>query len=225
MFSKEHQMKNIGVILAGCGYLDGAEIRESVLTLLCIDECGANAEIFAPNINQHHVVNHLNGEEKNEARNVLEESARIARGKIKDLESLEINKLDALILPGGFGVAKNLSNLAFNGPEGEINETLSQILTTALEQKKPIGAICISPAVICLGIGKASPEVTIGNDEGTAGAIKALGGIHQNKTVKEIQIDMKNKIVTTPAYMYDDASISDVAAGISQCVKKVIELS
>ena len=103
-------MKNIGVILSGCGYLDGAEIRESVLTLLAIDECGANAQIFAPNINQHHVVNHINGKRKGETRNVLEESARIARGKIQDLENLDMNKLDALILPGGFGVAKNFKS-------------------------------------------------------------------------------------------------------------------
>ena len=101
-------MKNIGVILAGCGYLDGAEIREAVLTLLAIDQHGAKAKMFAPNIDQHHVVNHLSGEETKETRNVLLESARIARGEIQDLQDLNMSDLDAIILPGGFGVAKKL---------------------------------------------------------------------------------------------------------------------
>ncbi len=218
-------MKNIGVILAGCGYLDGAEIREAVLTLLAIDTRGAKARIFAPNINQHHVINHLSGEEQTETRNVLIESARIARGEIEDLNQLDLNTLDAIILPGGFGVAKNLSDLAFNGPNGKINEQLKIILQQAIELRKPIGAICISPAVICLGLGEKSPSVTIGNDEGTAGAISSLGGIHHNKNADEIQVDEVNKIISTPAYMYDQASISDIAIGIDLCVQKVLEMA
>ena len=217
-------MKNIGVILAGCGYLDGAEIREAVLTLLAVDQHGAKAKIFAPNIDQHHVVNHLNGEETKETRNVLLESARIARGEIQDLQDLNMSELDAIILPGGFGVAKNLSTLAFDGPNGKINEQLNQVLHQALELKKPIGAICISPAVICLGIGKSNPEVTIGNDEGTAEAIKALGGTHVSLNPNESHIDTKNKIVSTPAYMYDNAPISQIFQGINDCVKNIIEL-
>ena len=217
-------MKNIGVILAGCGYLDGAEIREAVLTLLAIDQHGAKAKMFAPDINQHHVVNHLSGRETNETRNVLLESARIARGDIEDLKNLNINELDAIILPGGFGVAKNLSSLAFDGPNGEINQQLNQVLQQALELKKPIGAICISPAVICLGIGKSNPEVTIGNDEATAGVIQSLGGTHVNLSPSESHIDTKNKIVSTPAYMYDDAPISQIYQGINDFVKNVIEL-
>ena len=217
-------MKNIGVILAGCGYLDGAEIREAVLTLLSIDQHGAKAKIFAPNIDQHHVVNHHSGEETNETRNVILESARIARGEIQDLENLDMNELDAIILPGGFGVAKNLSSLAFDGPDGKINEQLNKILHQALELKKPIGAICISPAVICLGIGKSNPKVTIGNDEGTVGAIEALGGTHKQTQANEIVIDEKNKIISTPAYMHGDAPLAKIAEGIDKCVKKVIEL-
>ena len=218
-------MKKIGVILAGCGYLDGAEIREAVLTLLSIDQLGAGAEIFAPNLEQHHVVNHLNGEEQMESRNVLVESARIARGEVEDLENLDMNQLDALILPGGFGVAKNLSSLAFDGPKGAINAKLKNALNLAIEQKKPIGAICISPAVLCLAIGDVGPHVTIGNDKGTADAINSLGGTHYDKEVHEINIDEKNKIVSTPAYMYGEAPISKIASGINSCVKKVIELA
>ena len=217
-------MKNIGVILAGCGYLDGAEIREAVLTLLSIDQHGAKAKIFAPNIDQHHVVNHLSGEETNETRNVLLESARIARGEIQDLENLDMNELDALILPGGFGVAKNLSSLAFDGADAKINEKLNHVLHQALELKKPIGAICISPAVICLGINQAKPTLTIGTDGATANVIETLGGTHEQTQAHEVSIDEKNKIVSTPAYMHGEAPISKICIGIDKCIKKVLDL-
>ena len=206
--------------------MDGAEIREAVLTLLAIDTRGAKATIFAPDIDQHHVVNHLTGEEQSEVRNVLVESARIARGKVEDISKIDLSKLDAIILPGGFGVAKNLSTLAFDGANGKINEQLNKLLNDAIELQKPIGAICISPAVICLGIGDKMPSVTIGNnDDGTAGAITTLGGSHHKKGPDEINVDEVNKIVSTPAYMYDDANISDIAIGIDLCVQKIIELS
>ena len=219
-------MKNIAVILSGCGYLDGAEIRESVLTLLALDQTGACSHIYAPDVDQHHVINHLSGEEvKIETRNVLTESARIARGSVKDIKELDMKTVDAIVVPGGFGVAKNLSSLALKGPDGEINKSFKNVLQEAITLKIPIGAICISPAVICLALGSKSPEVTIGEDEGTAGAIESMGGIHIKTYANEIHIDEKNKIVSTPAYMYDDASISDVYEGISKCVKKVIDLS
>ena len=136
-------MKNIGVIMAGCGYLDGAEIRESCTLLLSIDKQGASPAIFAPNIDQYHVVNHLTGEETGELRNVLLESARIARGEINDLSEIDMNELDGLIIPGGFGVAKNLSSLAFDGEKGRINPDFSKLLKDCHESNKPIGAICI----------------------------------------------------------------------------------
>ena len=217
-------MKNIGVIMAGCGYLDGAEIREAVLTLLSIDKHEAKATIYAPNVDQHHVVNHLTGEETGESRNVLLETARIARGEVKDLSEVNMNELDALIIPGGFGVAKNLSSLAFDGPKGNIHSDFSKVLIDCHKSNKPIGAICISPAVICLALGKAQPELTIGNDSSTAGVISELGGKHVDCEVHQIYTDEKNKIVSTPAYMYGDAPISKIAEGIDQCVNQVISL-
>lgn len=214
--------KKVGVILAGCGYLDGAEIRESVFTLLALDKNDAEAVIMAPNIEQHHTVNHLTGEEVNHSRNVLEESARIARGQIHDITKVNIDELDALVLPGGFGAAKNLSSLAFKGAEGKMNSDVQKVIEKIHKANKPIGAICISPAVLCLALGKEAPEVTIGNDIGTAQAIAIMGGKHINCEVDEIHVDKKLKIITTPAYMYDDAPISKVAVRIEKCVTEVM---
>lgn len=218
-------MKKIGVILAGSGYLDGAEIREAVLSLLSIDKCGAQAVIFAPNKIQHHVVNHLDMSDQSGQRNVLEEAARIARGKVQDLKMANADELDALIIPGGFGVAKNLSTLAFDGPNGSIDEDFKKILLDMNHKGKPIGAICIAPAVICYALGQKGVEVTIGNDEGTAQAIEALGGKHFNCKANEIHIDGNLKVVSTPAYMYDDGKLSDIAEGIDKCVKTTLEMA
>jgi enhancing lycopene biosynthesis protein 2 len=220
-------MKNIAVILSGCGFLDGAEIRESVLTLLALDDSNIKnkVEIFAPNIEQHHTVNHLNQEESSSNRNVLEESARIARGEIKDLATADASKFDAVILPGGFGVAKNLSDFAFKGSNGVMNKETSDFLLRMYENKKPIGAICISPAVITLALGDKGINVTIGNDEGTATELEKTGAKHHNTDVTEFHIDQKNKIVSTAAYMYGDARIADVYKGISGCVNTVLEMA
>ena len=217
-------MKNIGVILAGNGFLDGAEIREAVLTLLSIDQQGAKATIFAPDFDQFHTINHLTNEEMKEKRNVLIESARIARGQIHPLEDINIDELDGLIIPGGFGVAKNLSTIAFDGAKAKVDKTFQQIMVSAFERKIPIGAICISPAVICLILKEASPSLTIGDDEATAGLINSLGGNHIQSEVTDVHVDEKNKIVSTPAYMFGDARLSKVATGIDKCVKEVIAL-
>ena len=218
-------MKNkVAVILSGCGFLDGAEIRESVLSLLALDKAGAEVKIFAPDINQHHAIDHSKSEEEGSSRNVLVEASRIARGDISPLSNLKAQDFEALVIPGGFGVAKNLSTLAFEGPKGELNADFERVLNEFYEAKKPIGAICISPAVICLALGKHAIEVTIGNDEGTAGAITELGAKHINKEVHEVHVDTKHRIVSTPAYMFGDAPLADVAMGIEKCVDKVLEM-
>ena len=216
-------MKKIGVLLSGCGHLDGSEIREAVLTLLALDQYGAEALIMAPNIDQHHVVNHLTGEESNETRNVLVEASRIARGKIKALSEVKSSEIDALMIPGGFGAAKNLSNLAFEGAKGKLNQEVEEFLLAVHNEKKPIGAICIAPAVISLLFGRMGAEVTIGNDQGTADTIRSIGGKHSDCSASEVCVDSKLKIVSTPAYMYDDASLFKISQGINQCVKQVID--
>lgn len=217
-------MKKVAVILSGCGYLDGAEIRESVLTLLALDHHPVEVICLAPNIDQYHVINHLNGESSTEKRNVLVESARIARGKVFDIEKVNPNDFDAVLIPGGFGVAKNLCDFAFKGSEASVLNPIKTFLKKIHEHKKPIGAICIAPAMIALLFGKEEVLVTIGNDKNTASEIEKLGAKHFNKNVSEYLVDEENKIVTTPAYMYDDAKISDIFIGINGCVEKIISL-
>ena len=220
-------MAKIGVILSGCGVYDGSEIHEAVLTLLALSQRKQEVQIIAPNIDQHHVINHQTGEEMNEKRNVLVESARIARGEVLSLSDCKASDFDALILPGGFGCAKNLSNFAFIGAKATVLEELSQFLVEFKKYQRPIGAICISPALIALLNKDLSPDskisLTIGNDPETSKTFELLGCSHENKEVHEICVDLKNKIVSTPAYMIA-TNISDVHKGIDALVEKVIQL-
>jgi enhancing lycopene biosynthesis protein 2 len=213
-------MKKFAVVLAGSGVFDGAEIHEATLTLLAIHQQGGDYDIFAPNVPQHHVINHITGEEMQEQRNVLVESARIARGKISDLKDFNPDDYDAIIFPGGFGAAKNLSTVAFDGPNATVNHDVEVAVKGMLERGKPIGALCISPAMIARIIGDV--QVTIGQDKGTIEAIKAMGGTHVETTHGEVVIDERNKVFTTPCYMLD-ANISQIAEGASNVVKAMMK--
>lgn len=216
--------KKIGVLLSGCGVFDGSEIHEAVLTLLALDRAGAEIVCMAPDIEQFHVVNHLTQEVTEEKRNVLVESARIARGLIKDLAEVKGEDIDGLVMPGGFGAAKNLSDFAVKGKEATVHPAVTDLLKNMLDSGKPVGAICISPAVVAGALGDHGPEVTIGSDEGTALAIEGLGGRHRVCTVDMIHHDEKNKIVSTPAYMLG-SNIADVSKGIEKLVQKILELT
>ncbi len=215
-------MKKIAVVLAGNGVYDGAEIHEATLTLLAIARSGANYQCFAPNIDQAHVVNHLTGEEMAEKRNVLVEAARIARGNIKPLSDYKAENFDAIIFPGGFGVAKNLCSFAFDGIDCTVNTDTAKAVRTTIALEKPIGALCISPVLITKILGDVN--VTIGSDEGTIEAIENLGGIHEKTTHGQIVVDEKYKVVTTPCYMLD-ASIDQIADGAQKVVEKILELA
>lgn len=217
--------KKVAVILAGCGFLDGAEIRESVLTLTALDAEGADVTIFAPNKPQHHIINHLKSEESAGERNILEESARIARCQVTDLKELNPGEFDALIMPGGFGVAKNLCTWAFKGSACEVDSRVEQVLKGFYESKKPIGAICIAPALVAKVLGSESVSVTIGNDKETAAEIEKTGATHVDKEVHEAHVDQEHKIVSTPAYMYDQAKLHRIQQGISLCVSEVLKLA
>lgn len=216
--------KRVGVLLSGCGVFDGSEIHEAVITLLALDRAGAEAVCMAPNMPQHHVVNHLTGAETGETRNVLAESARIARGEIQDLATVEANDLDALIIPGGFGAAKNLCDFASSGPEASVHIEVQRIIREFLDQKKPIGALCIAPTVLARAAGDRRPELTIGTDPDVAAAIEAMGGRHTACPVNGITVDQRNRIVTTPAYMLGPG-IKDVAVGIEKLVEQVISMA
>lgn len=215
-------MKKIAVILSGCGVYDGAEVNEAVLSLLHIAKAGAEYQCFAPDIMQMHTINHLNGDEMTPNRNVLVEAARIARGDIKPVTELNEADFDALILPGGFGAAKNLSDFAVSGANAQLQADVLIACKAFSEVKKPAGYMCIAPALIPL-IYSASPKVTIGNDSDTAGAINALGAEHVDCAVSEIIIDPKHKLVTTPAYMLAE-SILEADAGIEKLVTTVLKM-
>ena len=215
--------KKIGVVLSGCGVYDGSEIHEAVFTLLAIDANGAEAVCLAPDIELAEV-NHLNGDSTGATRNVLRESARIARGNIRNIAEASAAELDAIILPGGFGAAKNLCDFAVNGPAATIQPDVARLLKEMAAAGKPIGAICIAPALIAVLFGKEiAPQVTIGTDEGTAAAINATGSCHVKCPVTEFVVDRANKIVSTPAYMLA-GRISEAYEGITRTVKAVIDL-
>jgi len=212
-------MKKFAVIISGCGVYDGAEIHETVMTMLAIKKSGADYQLFAPDMYQHHVVNHLTGEEMPEKRNVLVESARIARGNIKPLAEYDPKAYDALILPGGFGVAKNLCTFAFDGTDCKVNPEVEKAVKDTHAIKKPIGALCIAPALISRLLG--SVELTIGQDAGTAEAITKMGSKHVKTTHGEVVVDKKHNVFSTPCYMLD-ASILQIELGAMNVVEAMI---
>lgn len=214
-------MKKFAVILSGCGVYDGAEIHEATMTMLAIMKAGAQYELFAPDIAQHHVINHLTGEVMNESRNVLVESARIARGAIKNLQEYKPEKFDALIFPGGFGAAKNLCDFAFNGSDCTINEDVDNSIRQTIKAGLPIGALCISPVILAKILGEG--EMTIGQDAGTAEAIEKMGATHRATGHGEVVVDPEKKIFTTPCYMLD-ATILDIEKGATNIVNAMLEV-
>jgi enhancing lycopene biosynthesis protein 2 len=215
----------VGVVLSGCGVYDGAEIHESVLTLLALDRAGAEAVCLAPDIAQKHVVNHLTGQPAaGESRNVLVEAARIARGAVKDLAGFDPSGLDALVLPGGFGAAKNLCDFAFRGAECEVNPEVARVVRAVHAAGKPVGAICIAPVILAKLLGAEKPRLTIGTDPGTAVAVEKMGGEHVSCEGGGAVVDAGRKLVTTPAYMLD-SPISEVSAGIEKLVAEVLAMA
>ena len=218
--------KKIGVVLSGCGVYDGAEIHESVITLLAIDRAGAEAVCMAPNIDQMHVINHLTGEEAaDEKRNVLVEAARIARGDIKDISTVKADDVDALFFPGGFGAAKNLSSFAVNGENCTVHPEVSRLVKEFKAKQKPQAVVCIAPAMMAkIYEGETvHPTLTIGNDKDTSEKIEKMGSRHQECLTQDIVLDKENKIVSSPAYMTGQ-SISEVADGIEKAVRELIKL-
>ncbi|MBX7246175.1 MAG: isoprenoid biosynthesis glyoxalase ElbB [Candidatus Sumerlaeaceae bacterium] len=218
--------KRVALLLSGCGVMDGAEIQEATYALLALDNAGAEVACCAPNINQTEVVNHFTGEKTGETRNILAEAARIARGKIIDLAKVKAADYNAIIVPGGYGAAKNLGSYAFDGVKLSINPEVQRVLREFHAGDKPIGTICISPVIVARAFQGTSvkPTLTIGNDAGTAKDIEALGAEHVTCGVKDCVVDKANKIVSTPAYMYHTTP-SQVFAGIEKLVKAVLELA
>ena len=219
-------MKKVGVVLSGCGVYDGAEIHESVITLLAIDQAGAQAVCMAPNVDQMHVVNHVTGKEAaGEKRNVLVESARIARGEIKDISTVKAEDIDALVFPGGFGAAKNLSSFAVKGENCDVHPEVLRLVKEFAAKQKPQAVLCIAPAMMAKIYEDApkKPVLTIGNDKETSGKIEIMGSRHQDCAANDFVFDAENKIVSTPAYMLGQ-SISEVAEGIEKTINKLVQM-
>ncbi len=210
------------VILAGCGNKDGAEIHESVLTLLAIDKNGHSCQCFAPDVPQARVLNFLTNEEMKESRNVLLESARIARSNIKPLSQYKHEDFDILVLPGGNGVAHNLCTFAKDGANMTVNPDVEKAVLSTHKAGKPIGALCISPVII----GKLIPgvELTFGKDEKINQTFQKLGVKTTNATARDIVVDQKNKVVSTPCYMLPESRISELAQGIENLVQSLVKM-
>ena len=213
-------MKKFAVVLSGSGVYDGAEIHEATLSMYSIAKQGASYDVFAPDMEQYHVINHLNGEEMNEKRNVLVEAARIARGSIKPLDKFDPAEYDALLLPGGFGAAKNLSTFAFDGSGCKIQPDVEKAIKGMHAAGKPIAALCIAPVLLAKVLGEV--KVTIGQDNGTAEAVQAMGATHNDTGHGEVLIDSENKLFTTPCYMLD-ANIVQIADGAENVVRAVLK--
>jgi enhancing lycopene biosynthesis protein 2 len=217
--------KKIGVLLAGCGVKDGSEIHEATLTLYFLAKAGAEYVCIAPNVDQFDVIDHAAGNPMSTKRNVLVESARIARGSILDVSAVQAGDFDAIIIPGGFGAAKNLCTFAKDGANCQVNPSVAKLLIEMHLQKKPIGALCIAPVLLAGLFGKDFPvELTIGNDPGTSDALEKMGAKHRQARVDEIVVDSANLIVTTPCYMLAQ-SIAEVGAGAEKLVAKIMEMT
>jgi enhancing lycopene biosynthesis protein 2 len=217
-------MKKVAVILSGCGFLDGAEITEAISTLIAIGQNGGEYKVFAPNKDVPET-NHLTQQKTGQSRNVLQEAARIARGDIQPLENLTAQDFDALAFPGGFGAALTLCNFAEKGSGGEIDPQVLRVVKEFHENRKPIAAICIAPAIMALAFGDKGVNVTIGQDAGTASELEKTGAKHKNCAVEHFVVDTANKVITTPAYMYGEAKPHQIFEGVGGAIKELLKMA
>jgi len=223
-----------GILLSGCGVYDGAEIQETVLTMLAVKEIGAEYVCISVDAEQHHVINHLTGEEMNETRNMLVESARVARGEVTNIREITPADIDGLIIPGGFGSAKNFTKWAFEGPDGAILPEVKLLLVNLVNIGKPVVALCVSPVVLAKALEDANLKttMTIGSDleespydiTAFAAGLEHTGVIPSMKTINEIHVDEENKIITAPCYMMN-ADILQVRKNIQTAVEALKRLA
>ncbi len=212
--------KNVAVVLAGCGVYDGSEIHEAVITLLNLHKLGAKVSFFAPDTQQVHTLNHLDGSQEVVARNVLVESARIARGQIAPLSDFDASKFDALIFPGGFGAAKNLCSFAFDGANCKVDSTVCKSIESMLALKKPLAFLCIAPVIAAKVIGQ-GVKLTIGNDSATASCIEAMGATHIACSADDFVEDEKFNVYSSPAYMLAN-STAEIDSGLAKMLAKLL---
>ena len=218
--------KKVAVMLSGCGVFDGTEIYEAAYTMLALSKAGAETFFVAPDVDQLHVFDHRKGgPAEGEKRNVLTEAARIARGDVKSAADVKAGDYDALIFPGGFGAAKNLCTFGVDGPDCKVNPEVERLITETNEAGKPLGFMCIAPAVAAKVLGHKNVQLTIGNNKDVAEKLESLGAKHVDKPVNEVVVDKENKVVTAPAYMYDEGPLHGIAAGIEKLVNEVLAMA
>ncbi|CAF0838674.1 unnamed protein product [Adineta ricciae] len=235
--TKTNPSRTVAVVLSGCGVYDGSEIHEASACLVHLSRHNALVQIFAPDVAQKHVINHLTGEPMPETRNVLTESARIARGgqNISSLDKLQVNQFQAIILPGGFGAAKNLSTFAFDGEKMTVNEQLEKVLKDFYRSRKPIGMCCISPVIaaklipgaqLTLGKMKNLTDNEAKNVFPYSGAVmsaRQMGADTKECDVNEVCVDKQHRLVTTPAFM-KNAAFHEIFDGIGLMIEKVVQM-
>ncbi|WII70716.1 isoprenoid biosynthesis glyoxalase ElbB [Bdellovibrio sp. 22V] len=215
-------MKKIAVVLSGCGHRDGSEITEAVSLLIALNQAGASVSCFAPDI-EISTTNHIDGQQQGEKRRLLIEAARIARGQVQSLDKLSAKDFDAVVFPGGYGAAKNLSNWAEKGSQCDVNSDVKRVILEFHNASKPIGAICIAPVLVARVLGDKKVTVTIGDDKETAAEILKTGAQHEECPVDDYITDRESKVVTTPAYMYGNARPHEVFAGIFGLAHEIVE--
>jgi enhancing lycopene biosynthesis protein 2 len=223
----------IGILLSGCGVYDGTEIQEAVLSMLAITEAGHDYKCISVNKNQYHVVNHLTGETMDENRNMMVESARIARGEVQDINEISPAIIDGLVIPGGFGAAKNFTTWAFNGPDSDILPEVKLLIVNLVNAGKPIAALCVSPVVIAKALQNSNiqPTLTLGttkeqspyNIEDFHKGVESIGAKTEEKPITDILVDYDNKIITAPCYMMN-ANILEVKNNIKKAVNQLIKM-
>jgi enhancing lycopene biosynthesis protein 2 len=221
-------MPAIAIVLAGCGRADGSEITEAVSCLVHLARLGAEYRCFAPDAPQAEVVNHITGKPEGQSRNMMVEAARIARGEIAPLSTLKAADFDAVIFPGGYGAAKNLCTFARDGENCTVDPDVERVVKGFHSAGKPIGMCCIAPVIGARVLGKArggpGVRVTIGEDPGAAAAIGRMGSTNIPKAVTEAFVDEANRLATSPAYMYGDATPWEVFQGIGEMIERTLEM-
>lgn len=215
--------KRVAVVLSGCGYLDGSEITEAISTLICLSEAGVDTQCFAPDI-ELETKSHLEGKSDGSRRNVLIESARIARGHVRDLKELREGDFDAIVFPGGYGAALNLSSWGRDGSKSKVHGEVTRVIREFHGSHKPIGAMCIAPTLVAKTLGDQGVHVTIGDDPATSGEIEKTGAHHVTCAVTDYVSDRDHKVLTTPAYMYE-AKPHEVYQGIRKMIRELVEMA
>lgn len=216
--------KRVAVVLSGCGHKDGAEITEAVSTLIALTEAGAEYQVFAPD-QPFTVTDPMTSQPTSESRNIMKEAARIARGHIKPLKELKADQFDAIAFPGGFGAALHLCTWAKNGSACDVNPEAKRVVNDFYMAEKPIAAICIAPALIAKVLGEEGVTLTIGNDKATASEIAKTGARHENCAVTDFVTDREHRVISTPAYMYDDAKPFEVFTGVRKAIRELVEMA